>query len=525
MIRFQHVQLRRILGPSLCAVLLGLGGMSSAFGQAGGGARAEATGAGPLVESIEGDEGARDRISVARNSSAVVNLTTAADSVEVADPSVADVFLTSPQRIVVRGRQFGSTELTVRIGSEQRVFQVDVELDLNPLLTFIRSVAPTSQIDARSVNGVIFLNGTVRDAETAQQITDMASLVQGGEIRSNLTIAGVHQAMLRVLVAEVHKETMRQLGVNWALGGANFSRDFFFANNVGNINPTVFANSGVADVVTGQQIYSIAPVANGVNTNVTFGFPRAEFQMFIQALRQNGLTRVLAEPNLVAISGQTATFLAGGEVPIPVTQSGSATGAITVEYHEFGVRLGFTPTILGGQLMRLHVMTEVSEAIPTQQIAGAFPLFTFITRRVESTIECGNGQTFAIAGLLSDAVRSAASKIPGLGDIPVLGTLFSSTQYEREMTELVVLVTPQLVEPMDPQQVPPAPGTLMTEPNDFELFALQKLEGTPKPRPEFDGAPRDAYPVKVQAGGGAGWSTARLALRGPWGLAEFEENK
>lgn len=486
------------------------------------GSRRSALRKGGLIESVVIDRTVAGRITVARNGSVVINLKTEVDGVEIADPKVADVYLTSPTRIVVTGKSFGTTRLLLRVGEEQRAFNVDVELDLSLLDAFVRSVSPTADVRALSVNGVIFLMGTVPDIKVAQQITEMASMIQGGEVRSSLTVAGAQQVMLRVVVAEVNKTAVRQLGVNWAVGGSNFSRDFFFSNNLGQLNPTTFSNSGVADVLTGQQLFSMLPVANGPGTNVTFGFPRAEFQMFLNALRENNLSRTLAEPNLVAISGQTASFLAGGEVPIPVTQGGSSTGAITIEYKEFGVRLSFTPTVLAGQIVRLHVMTEVSEAIPTNQLAGGLPLFTFTTRRVESTIECGNGQTFAIAGLLSDQIRGLASKIPGLGDLPVLGTLFSSTNYERSITELVVLVTPQMVEPLDPQQVPPLPGSLMTEPNDFELFGMQKLEGTPNPRPTSDGVSRDMYPVKTQPDGSAGESATELVLRGPWGLAGFE---
>jgi len=473
-----------------------------------------------LIESMVTGREVPDQVTVARNSSVVINLKRRVDGVEIADPAIADVYLTSPTRIVLTGKDFGATQLLLRMGQEQRAFHVAVELDLSPLQAFIKSVAPTAAVEARSVNGTIFLNGTVSDMKVAKQITAMAGLVQGGEVRSNLTIAGVQQTMLRVVVAEVNKTAMRQLGVNWAVGGSSFSRDFFFANNLGQLNPTVFGSSGVADVVRGQQLFSMAPTANGPTTNVTFGFPRAEFQVFMNALRQNNLARTLAEPNLVAISGQTASFLAGGEVPIPVTQGGAVAGAITIQYKEFGVRLSFTPTVLGGQIIRLHVMTEVSEAVPTNQLAGGLPLFTFTTRRAESTIECGNGQTFAIAGLLNDQVRAMAEKIPALGDIPVLGTLFSSTNYERSITELVVLVTPQLVEPLDPHQVSPPPGSLMTEPTDFELFTMQKLEGRPKPRPDSNGVPRDEYPVKTRPGGATSWPTSQLALRGPWGLAE-----
>jgi len=489
-----------------------------------GGSGGSALQQGGLIQSVVVDRSMPDRVTVARNGSVVINLKTSVDGVEIADPTVADVYLTSPTRVVVTGKSFGTTRLLLRVGEEQRAFNVDVELDLSLLESFIQSVAPTADVRTRSVNGVIFLMGTVPDLKVAQQITELAGMIQGGEVRSSLTVAGVQQVMLRVVVAEVNKTAVRQLGVNWSVGGSKFSRDFFFSNNLGQLNPTVFGSSGVADVVNGQQLFSMLPTANGTGTNVTFGFPRAEFQMFLNALRENNLSRTLAEPNLVAISGQTASFLAGGEVPIPVTQGGAVAGAITIEYKEFGVRLSFTPTVLAGQIVRLHVMTEVSEAIPTNQLAGGLPLFTFTTRRAESTVECGSGQTFAIAGLLNDQIRGLASKLPGLGDIPVLGTLFSSTDYERSITEMVVLVTPQMVEPLDPHQVPPPPGSLMTEPNDTELFAMQKLEGTPNPRPTSEGVPRDAYPVKTQLDGTMSDETTELTIRGPWGLAGFTGN-
>lgn len=478
-----------------------------------------------MIQSVSIDNpGSSRRIRVNRNATAVIQLNQPIDAVSIADNTIADVVLTSPTQVIVAGRAFGTTQILLQKGQEQTAVNVDVELDLSILKAFVQRVAPTAQVDAQSVNGTIFLNGMVPDTEAAAQIVDMASLVQGGEVRSNLTIAGVQQTMLRVVVAEINKSAIRRLGVNWAVGGNGWSRDFFFANNLGQLNPTTFGTGGLPDVRMGQNTTFLLPNQNGAGTNITFGFPQAEFQLFVNALRENSLARVLAEPNLVAISGQTASFLAGGEVPIPVTQGGSTAGAVTIEYREFGVRLAFTPTVLGGQIVRLHIMTEVSDAVPTGGVAGAFPLFTFSTRRVESTIECGNGQTFAIAGLLRDDVRGLASKIPGLGDIPILGTLFSSTDYERELTELVILVTPQLVEPLDPHQVPPPPGSLLTEPTDAELFFEQKLEGDPLARPGFaGGVPRETFPVKTLPRNNAATSNANMNLQGPWGMAEFGE--
>lgn len=480
--------------------------------------------AAPLIQSISVEAETSQRVRVNRNSTAVIKLNRPVEDVNVADPSIADVVLTSPTQIIVAGKAFGSTQLLLQVGDDKRALSIDVELDLTLLKAFIRQTAPTAHVEIRSLNGTLFMNGTVPDADVARQITEVASLVQGGEVRTNLVVAGVQQAMLRVVVAEVNKSAIRQLGVNWAIGGNGWSRDFYFANNLGQMNPTTFGTGGLADVRMGQNTTFLLPNQNGGGANLTFGFPQAEFQMFVNALRENNLARLLAEPNLVAISGQTATFLAGGEVPIPVAQGGGTAGAVTIEYREFGVRLAFTPTVLGGQLMRLHVMTEVSDAVPTGGVAGGFPLFTFNTRRVESTIECGNGQTFAIAGLLNDEVRGLASKIPGLGDLPVLGTLFSSTDYTRELTELVVLVTPQLVEPLDPHQVPPPPGSLITEPTDSELFFEQKLEGEPKARPDHrGGVPRETFPARPRPGNTGDWAASDLAIRGPWGMAEFGE--
>lgn len=478
-----------------------------------------------IIESIQVRGEKTEQLVVPRNSSAVITVKQRVDGVEISDPNIADVVLTSPTRIIVTGKSYGTTQLVLRVGDQQLTLTVTVELDLRMLANLIKSISPTSEVQLRSISGTVVLTGSVPDVGTADRIAELASLAQGGEVRNQLIVAGVQQTMLRVVVAEVNKTALRELSVNWAIGGADWTRDFFFANNLNQLNPTVFRGNGIVDVTsTAQRTYSMLANTNGPNTNVTFGFPRGEFQMFMSALRENQLARILAEPNLVAINGQTATFLVGGEVPIPVTQGGAVAGAITIQYKEFGVRLGFTPTILGGQIIRLHVMSEVSDAVPGAVITGSLPTFTFLTRRVESTIECGNGQTFAIAGLLREQVRSVVDKIPGLGDVPVLGALFSSVRYQKDDTELVVLVTPQLVAPLEPHQVVQPPGALMRDPNDYELFVLGQLEGTPQTPAEYEGAPRDDLPVNtLPTLGGGDWATSQIALMGPWGLADAEE--
>ena len=445
------------------------------------------------------------------------------DRVEVPDPNIVDVSVTSPHEVTIVGKTVGTTKFVITGEGQIQSCLVMVGPNFKPLQNLIRAVSPQSSVRVDALNGTIVLTGRAPDVESARRIEEMAKVFQNGEVLNHITVSGVQQTMLRVTVAEVNKEALRALGINWAIGGSNLSRDFFMANNIGQLNPTNFGSNGLPDLGTGQLTYSVAPVGTSPLTNITFGFPRAELQFFMNALRENSLARTLAEPTLVAISGQTATFLAGGEVPIPVTQGGAVAGAITLEYKEFGVRLAFTPTVLGNQMMRLHVMSEVSDAVESSRVVGTLPLFTFATRRVETTIECGNGQSFAIAGLLSDNVRAISSKIPGIGDIPVIGALFTSVEYRNDKTELVVLVTPELVEAMDPQQVVAPPGADMKKPTDFELYGMGLLEGISTP--EDVSASGDEPPVAVDpAATSRQHSLAELPLHGPWGAEEFAQD-
>jgi len=444
------------------------------------------------------------------------------DRVEVIDPEVVEAAVTSPRKIVLYGRGEGTTQVQIESGSEHQSCFVIVGPNYKELENLIRAMAPTARVKVSGMNGTVVLTGRVSDSDAAQQVEGLARAFQGGEVLNHLTVAGVQQTMLRVVVAEVNKEATRALGINWGFGASRLSRDFFFANNIGQINPTNYFSNGLPNVTQGQLGYSVAPTVTGALTNFTFGFPRAELQLFLSALRENGFVRTLAEPNLVAISGQTATFLAGGEVPIPVAQGGAVAGAITIIYKEFGVRLAFTPTVLGGQLIRIHVMTEISDPVQDTRQVGTVPLFSFRTRRVETTIECGNGQSFAIAGLLNDQVSAIASKIPGLGDMPVLGALFSSVEYQKNKTELVVLVTPELVEPMEPLQVVPPPGAHHRDPSDAELFGLGMLEGAeglePQTLMELREPPQPASEAAASMDDSA--AAQGLLMKGDWGLED-----
>jgi pilus assembly protein CpaC len=261
-------------------------------------------------------------------------------------------------------------------------------------------------------------------------------------------------------------------------------------------------------------------------TTLSLGFPRVEMQLFMAALRENGLLRVLAEPNLVAMSGQTASFLAGGEFPYPVPQSSGAGTTITIEYKEFGVMLNFTPCYLGDQMVRLRVSPEVSELDFTNGVSISGTIVPGLTqRRADTTVELANGQSLAIAGLLSEVSRGVTRRVPALGDVPVLGALFSSNEYRNNVTDLVILVTPEVVGPLNPDQVPPVPGQHMTDPNDWQFYALGLLEGESAAHP-YDPAKALKTDIPVRSTPAEllkELNKNQLSLHGPWGPADHDE--
>jgi pilus assembly protein CpaC len=296
------------------------------------------------------------------------------------------------------------------------------------------------------------------------------------------------------------------------MAGENF-RDGFLINNLNGINPS---NIGVpaGAIATANMPFAVGdggiPVTG--SPTLSLGFPRAQMQVFIQALRENGLLRVLAEPNLVALNGREASFLAGGEIPIPIVTN----DRIKIEWKEFGVRLNFTPAVLAEDKIRIQVAPEVSEPDLSNAVTlGGVSVPAFSTRRVETEVEIGSGETFAIGGLLNDRVRAISNRVPGLGDIPVLGPLFRSVEYRKEESELVVLITPELVSPVSPNQVTYVPGADHITPNDFELYMMGELEGQPAEElPGLQPRPDQQWPVRPAQLYGP---TTSMQLRGPLG--------
>jgi Flp pilus assembly secretin CpaC len=243
-------------------------------------------------------------------------------------------------------------------------------------------------------------------------------------------------------------------------------------------------NIGVPEGTTAGDVTPFvfhSDVAAGQATTLFAGFPRADLEFFLEALIENKAMRLLANPTLVALSGEQASFLVGGEYPIPVVQGtgGGAAGgnAVTIQYKEYGVRLAFQPTVLGNGSIRLHAIPEVSSLSTSGAVTiSGFTVPALLTRRSETTLELKNGQSFAMAGLLQHENQANNARIPGLGDLPILGPLFRSVRYQKKETELVVLVTASLVEPMSLASTPPLPGFAHSEPNDWELYIEGRIE-------------------------------------------------
>lgn len=396
--------------------------------------------------------------------------------VSVTDPEIADVEVLSPNQVLVMGKEAGSTDLLLW-RDDQVAWQarVQVRMDLTALTADLAEMFPGSRLELKQVGDTIVVSGLLTRVEHAAQLHNY---FETAELKFlDLThVAGVQQVMLQVRIAEASRTAIRALGINFFHTG----NDFFGGSTIGPsgsgpINPI---NIGVPEgaAAGGDLPFRFLDSVN-VSPGVTLfaGIPDADLQVFLQALAENQYLRILAEPNLVALSGEKASFLAGGEFPIPVVQGGTAEStAITIEYREFGVRLNFLPVVLGDNSINLYVAPEVSELtdVGAVEIQG-FRIPALLTRRAETTVELKSGQTFAMAGLLNQGVDARSSRVPLLGSIPVLGPLFRSVRYQADETELVVLVTATLVEPLAIASARPMPGILHQAPSDWELY----LEG------------------------------------------------
>lgn len=392
--------------------------------------------------------------------------------VSVGEPSIVDVNGISPTRILLTAKKPGSTQIIIWDEQDRsQTIEVTVMSDISGLRTQLGKLNG-SHIEATTSEDAVVLRGRANSLEAAEQAVTLAA-GYGKRVANFIEIAGGQQVQLQVRVAEVSKTAVRALGVNLAYTDG-VSRG---ASVPGQIAPFGFRDLGNAG---GVELALPNNPSSAVSLFGTGEIGSTTFAYFISALRDNNLLRVLAEPNLVAMSGQEASFLAGGEFPIPVPQSGSGNSStITIEYREFGVKLNFVPIVLGSGKIRLRVAPEVSDLDFTTAVRfNGFVVPGLTQRKVTTTVELNDGQTLAIAGLLNQSVTADRNVTPLLGDIPIIGSLFRSVRYQRKETELVIFVTPRVVAPMSPGQTPPMPGEVWRHPNDFEFYAGGDIGGT-----------------------------------------------
>ena len=334
--------------------------------------------------------------------------------------------------------------------------------------TLYKLLPDEKEVRVNTTQETVTLSGNVSNAANLSQVLTIAESYYPKKVVNLLEVGGVHQVMLEVRVAEMSRSITRRLGFNFGYisnSGANFGVSLL--NNLS--SSSAFSASGIPS----------SGLSSSINAIFRFTGAGATWTTFIDALKEEGLVKVLAEPTLITLSGKSANFLAGGEFPIPVPQigGGGAGTTITIEYKSFGVGLNFTPVVLSNNKISMKVNPEVSDLDFSSAVAiGGYVVPGLTTRRVSTTIELPDGQSFAIAGLLKENVREVVSKFPVLGDIPILGALFRSTSFQKNETELIVIVTPHLVKPLDLTKQS-LPTDQYIEPDDFEFYLLGSLEG------------------------------------------------
>ncbi len=500
------------------------------------------------IAGTAGVAGAEQTLSLTKGQYFTLYLQAEVERVTVGDPQVLTTQVISPQKIRLLGLEYGVTNVLVDYvegGTDN--FSVMVAIDVAPLRGQLQRLMPNERdIRVRANLGTIIMEGEVstrtametaidlarpfaglkeasvhrvaEDVAKPEQLTaetesfdpsdvpeassESSTSVSGGRVKTPgdrgrepgqqvpdpelvpniinlMTIAESQQVLLQVQIAEVSTRILKEMGVNFSVidKNANTAASTFVGGVVtpGSFNLPIGGRGplGLIDSTAGT------PEARILHSGDTLSF-----SAIIDLLHETGLARLLAEPNLIARSGQEASFLAGGEFPIPIVQNissggtSSSGGAITVQFKEFGVRLNFVPTVLGDDELSLTVRPEVSDLdFANGVVLSGFRIPGLNVRRATTTVELRSGQSYAIAGLLDHRMRETVSEIPGFGDIPILGPLFRSSAFEKRESELLILITPRLIRPLDPEEVPVLPGADYVEPTDYDFYLWGRLEG------------------------------------------------
>ena len=366
----------------------------------------------------------------------------------IGDPEVANINPLTDQSFYVLGNNLGTTAIALFDQNKQLVGTVDIEvtLDTDRLASTIRDTVPDADIKVKSANGRLVLSGEAKDAVAAEKAQQIASEFSGSEnVINSVNISSSQQVQLNVRFVEINRQVGRELGTT--------------------LNASYFGSNGGISFNSAPKSTSSTPAGQIIGGLITGGWT---IDMAIKALEDRGVARLLAEPNLIARSGEKASFLAGGEFPIPISEDDNK---ITVTYKKYGVSLDFKPTVLKDGLISLDIEPEVSSVDTSASYqVGNIAIPGFIVRRASTSIDLKSGQSFMIAGLLQSENSLGNQRVPGVGQMPVIGALFSSKAYQRRETDLVMIVTPHLVKPIDPTKKVMTPVDQMAPGNDADFF-------------------------------------------------------
>jgi len=469
--------------PGATIVIVALFGSVRLFAQTAPTAPVARPPAAATMAAAAADTGTRS-VKVMVGRSAVLDVGAAITRVSLTSPDVADAMVTSPNELLLNGKAPGTISMFVwdRTGGS-RHYEVSVQRDLSKLADQFTQLLPGEDVKAESNGKNIVLSGKVSNKEMIERAVNLAGgyVDKKEEVLSLLQIrdgAPSNQVLLRVRFAEVSRSAMTELGVNL------LTAPYGIKNNIVRTTTEQFSPPAFSDL-------AVSKASNAWGSDVTSASGKITFSDFlnvflfnnkydigavIKALQTKGLFQSLAEPNLVAESGKEASFLAGGEYPIPIAQGGSGSVAITVQYKEYGIRLNFLP-IVNGNRVHLKVRPEVSTLdFANAIVLNGFRIPALSSRRTETEIELNNGQTFAVAGLMNNSVNTTMQKIPGIGDIPILGLLFQSKAAQKQQTELVVMITPEILpnnstgvtstlpRPIEPYMTPAPPKKGLEQP-------------------------------------------------------------
>ena len=425
-------------------------------------------------------------LNVPMNRAVVVESDTPFAELSIANPAIADISTLSDRTIYVLGKEPGRTTLTL-LGADGRLLsnvEVHVAPDIAEFKERLRQILPGEPIEVRTANDGIVLSGTVSSTAKLDRALDLAQRYAPDRVSNLMNVGGSQQVMLKVRFAEMQRSVRKSLSSSVAISGV-LGDDIDSRGGTGTlIDGDNFANAFAPDGPS-------AELQDGTEGAILFGFDvgDVEVRWLLEALEQRGMVRTLAEPNLTALSGQEAKFLAGGEYPVPVAQED---GVVTIDFKPFGIELNFIPVVVDGDVINLSLEAAVSSIDPGNgTVTDGFEIDAFRRREASTTVEMRDGESFAIAGLLQDDFTDLNGQVPWLGDIPILGALFRSAEYERAQSELVIIITPHLVTPTRGEALA-LPTDRVTLPSEQELFLFGRVQGgTPRSGPAAEVAQQD----------------------------------